>query len=85
MPCSLLLPSSEATFHSALFCLLFITSAGGLDENVNESVIHAAMLPFGDIKDVNIPLEQSTQKNRGFGFVTFTEKYARGIRLVVHP
>ena len=47
---------------------------GGLDETVNESVIHAAFLPFGDIKDVNLPLDQSTQQNRGFGFVTFNEK-----------
>lgn len=47
---------------------------GGLDENVNEAVLHAAFLPFGEVKDVNIPLDQATQKNRGFGFVTFVEK-----------
>ena len=48
--------------------------AGGLDEQVTEAVLHAAFLPFGDLKDVNIPLDQQTQKNRGFGFVTFMEK-----------
>lgn len=48
--------------------------AGGLDENVNEAVLHAAFLPFGEVKDVNIPLDQATQKNKGFGFVTFMEK-----------
>lgn len=37
-------------------------------------MLHAAFLPFGDLKDVNIPLDQQTQKNRGFGFVTFMEK-----------
>eukprot|EP00475_Leptophrys_vorax_P009057 TRINITY_DN15949_c0_g1_i1.p1 TRINITY_DN15949_c0_g1~~TRINITY_DN15949_c0_g1_i1.p1 ORF type:complete len:166 (+),score=48.31 TRINITY_DN15949_c0_g1_i1:109-606(+) len=47
---------------------------GGLEENVNESILHAAFIPFGDIKDINIPLDQSTQKHRGFGFVTFLEK-----------
>jgi peptidyl-prolyl isomerase E (cyclophilin E) len=36
-------------------------------------VLHAAFLPFGDIKDVSVPLDQGTQKNRGFGFVTFQE------------
>ena len=47
---------------------------GGLDENVNEAVMHAAFLPFGEVKDVNIPLDHLTQKNKGFGFVTFMEK-----------
>jgi peptidyl-prolyl isomerase E (cyclophilin E) len=41
---------------------------------VNEAVLHAAFIPFGDIKDVNIPLDQTTQSNRGFGFITYLEK-----------
>lgn len=47
---------------------------GGLDENVNESILHAAFIPFGDIKDVTTPLDQATQKHRSFGFVTFLDK-----------
>lgn len=47
---------------------------GGLEENVNEGVLHAAFIPFGDVKDVSIPLDQSTQKHRGFAFVTYLEK-----------
>lgn len=50
-------------------------NAGGLDEQVTDSVLHAAFVPFGDLKDVNIPLDQTTQKNKGFGFVTFVETY----------
>ncbi|KAH9299566.1 hypothetical protein KI387_031248, partial [Taxus chinensis] len=46
----------------------------GLDENVNEAVLHAAFIPFGDIKDVTTPLDQATQKHRSFGFVTFLDK-----------
>ncbi|WJZ88130.1 hypothetical protein VitviT2T_007459 [Vitis vinifera] len=38
---------------------------GGLAEEVNESILHSAFIPFGDIKDV---------KHRSFGFVTFLEK-----------
>lgn len=48
--------------------------AGGLDENVNETILHAAFIPFGDIKDVTTPLDQATQKHRSFGFVTFLDK-----------
>ena len=46
---------------------------GGLDELVTEAVLHAAFLPFGEIKDVSVPLDHGTQKNKGFGFVTFQE------------
>ena len=41
---------------------------------MNEAVLHAAFLPFGEVKDVNIPLDHVTPTTRGFGFVTFVEK-----------
>eukprot|EP00887_Chlorella_sp_A99_P001610 scaffold8.g1610.t1 len=47
---------------------------GGLEENVNEATLHAAFLPFGDIKDVSVPLDHATGKHRGFGFVEFEDK-----------
>mmetsp|Transcript_22788 Transcript_22788/g.49934 ORF Transcript_22788/g.49934 Transcript_22788/m.49934 type:complete len:151 (-) Transcript_22788:577-1029(-) len=47
---------------------------GGLEENVNDSTLHAAFIPFGDIKDVNIPLDHASGKHRGFGFVEYEDK-----------
>ena len=44
---------------------------GGLEENVNEAILHSAFIPFGDIKDVNIPLDNTTGQHRGFGFVEY--------------
>ncbi|CAK0781365.1 hypothetical protein CVIRNUC_005355 [Coccomyxa viridis] len=44
---------------------------GGLEENVNEATLHSAFIPFGDIKDVNIPMDNTTGKHRGFGFVEY--------------
>ncbi|KAH3744370.1 peptidyl-prolyl cis-trans isomerase E [Pelomyxa schiedti] len=44
---------------------------GGLDEHVNEAILHAAFLAFGDIVDVQIPIDLQNNKHRGFGFVTF--------------
>lgn len=41
---------------------------------MNETILHAAFIPFGDIKDVKTPLDQATQKHRSFGFVTFLER-----------
>ncbi|KDD76116.1 hypothetical protein H632_c349p2 [Helicosporidium sp. ATCC 50920] len=34
-------------------------------------MLHAAFLPFGDIKDVSIPLDHASGTHRGFGFVEF--------------
>lgn len=33
---------------------------GGLEETVNEAILHSAFIAFGDIKDVNIPLDNTT-------------------------
>jgi hypothetical protein len=37
-------------------------------------MLHSAFIPFGDIKDVNIPLDNTTGKHRGFAFVEFEDK-----------
>lgn len=47
---------------------------GGLPEDVNDAMLHAAFIPFGEIKDVNIPIDHATGTHRGFGFVEFEEK-----------
>ncbi|XP_047249095.1 peptidyl-prolyl cis-trans isomerase E isoform X2 [Girardinichthys multiradiatus] len=44
---------------------------GGLAEEVDEKVLHAAFIPFGDIIDIQIPLDYETEKHRGFGFIEF--------------
>ncbi|PRW21091.1 Peptidyl-prolyl cis-trans isomerase E [Chlorella sorokiniana] len=44
---------------------------GGLESTVNEAALHAAFLPFGEIKEVSLPLDHATGQHRGFGFVEF--------------
>ena len=44
---------------------------GGLAEEVDEKVLHAAFIPFGDIIDVQIPLDYESEKHRGFAFIEF--------------
>ena len=46
---------------------------GGLEDKVDVATLTAAFLPFGEIKDVQIPTDHATQKPRGFGFVQFEE------------
>ncbi|CAG2061149.1 unnamed protein product [Timema podura] len=54
---------------SSLLVVIFIS--GGLAEEVDEKVLHAAFIPFGDIMDIQIPLDYETEKHRGFAFVEF--------------
>ncbi|ORX85047.1 hypothetical protein K493DRAFT_291325 [Basidiobolus meristosporus CBS 931.73] len=45
---------------------------GGLDELVNEEILSAAFLPFGDLVETQIPNNPSSrEQHRGFGFVEF--------------
>lgn len=40
--------------------------SGGLAEEVDEKVLHAAFIPFGDITDIQIPLDYETGEIRSF-------------------
>lgn len=44
---------------------------GGIAEEVDEKVLQAAFIPFGDIVDIQIPLDYETEKHRGFAFIEF--------------
>eukprot|EP00998_Keelungia_sp_KM082_P012875 NODE_9283_length_521_cov_19.982234_g9260_i0.p1 GENE.NODE_9283_length_521_cov_19.982234_g9260_i0~~NODE_9283_length_521_cov_19.982234_g9260_i0.p1 ORF type:complete len:134 (+),score=19.45 NODE_9283_length_521_cov_19.982234_g9260_i0:93-494(+) len=44
---------------------------GGLADEVDDARLRNAFEPFGIVLDVNIPLDQLTQKNKGFGFLEF--------------
>ncbi len=38
---------------------------------MDEGVIRAAFIPFGDISEVQVPIDYQTEKHRGFAFVEF--------------
>ncbi|KAK4876665.1 hypothetical protein RN001_009171 [Aquatica leii] len=44
---------------------------GGLAEEVDEKTLNAAFIPFGDVVDIQIPLDYETEKHRGFAFIEF--------------
>ncbi|CAL1540037.1 unnamed protein product [Lymnaea stagnalis] len=44
---------------------------GGCAEEVDEKILHSAFIPFGEIIDIQMPLDYETEKHRGFGFVEF--------------
>ena len=42
---------------------------GGLEDSVTDTTLRAAMIPFGNIKSLDIPMDYQKGTNRGFGFV----------------
>lgn len=48
-----------------------IIYVGGLAEEVDENVLKAAFIPFGEINDIQMPLDYETEKHRGFAFLEF--------------
>jgi len=47
---------------------------GGLDEQVDVTLLQAAFIPFGEIVEVVMPIDANTQRHRGFGFVEFEQQ-----------
>ncbi|MCL4130579.1 UNVERIFIED_CONTAM: hypothetical protein GTU68_045173 [Idotea baltica] len=48
-----------------------ILYVGGLADEVEEKTLKEVFLPFGDILDVQIPLDYETEKHRGFAFIEY--------------
>lgn len=46
-------------------------AAGGLEETVTVATLRAAFVPFGEVLEIGLPIDQTTQKHRGFAFVQF--------------
>ncbi|RUP46858.1 peptidyl-prolyl cis-trans isomerase E [Jimgerdemannia flammicorona] len=45
---------------------------GGIDQQVNEEILHAAFVPFGDVISVQLPPDPASHnQHRGFGFIEF--------------
>eukprot|EP00919_Chromeraceae_sp_WS-2016_P078417 GHVR01185831.1.p1 GENE.GHVR01185831.1~~GHVR01185831.1.p1 ORF type:complete len:135 (-),score=34.76 GHVR01185831.1:350-754(-) len=51
-----------------------IVYVGGLEEKVTQEVLHAAFIPFGDIRSIQLPIDTKTGLHRGFAFVEFEEE-----------
>lgn len=44
---------------------------GGLADEVTEQLVNDAFIPFGDIVEIQMPVDYESQKHRGFAFVEF--------------
>lgn len=50
-----------------------IVYVGGLADQVDLPLLRAAFIPFGDIVNINMPMDYQTEKHRGFAFIEFEE------------
>ncbi|KAI8849936.1 peptidylprolyl isomerase E-like protein [Chytridium lagenaria] len=55
----------------AAFKAKTIVFVGGLEDQVNYDILHAAFIPFGDIMEVQIPTDPSNNQHKGFAFIEF--------------
>lgn len=44
---------------------------GGLADDVVEKLINDAFIPFGDIADIQMPVDYESQRHRGFAFIEY--------------
>ncbi len=41
---------------------------GGLDDSVDEKILHAAFIPFGEVKSIELPKDYTTRKLIHFNY-----------------
>ena len=58
--------------------LIFI---GGLSEEVDEKILHAAFIPFGDIVSINIPPDYATKSRRRILYILIFLEFCRFVRI----
>uniref|UniRef100_B4MQL9 Peptidyl-prolyl cis-trans isomerase n=1 Tax=Drosophila willistoni TaxID=7260 RepID=B4MQL9_DROWI len=46
---------------------------GGLADEVTERLLNNAFIPFGDIADIQMPVDYESQKHRGFAFIEYEQ------------
>ena len=48
---------------------------GGITQEVTQAILEAAFIPFGELRDVHIPMDYRDNTNKGFAFVEFVDEY----------
>ena len=57
--------------HCATKTKYSFLAVGGLNEDVDEKVLRAAFIPFGELSEVQLPIDYQTEKHRGFAFIDY--------------
>jgi peptidyl-prolyl isomerase E (cyclophilin E) len=65
--------SSNAASDPSILAGQRTVYVGGLAGEVTPALLRAAMIPFGDIKSLDIPMDYQKGVHRGFGFVEYED------------
>lgn len=65
--------SSNAASDPTILASKRAVYVGGLASEVTPALLRAAMIPFGDIKSLDIPMDYQKGVHRGFGFVEYED------------
>ena len=65
--------ASDIGEASVLVASKRVIYVGGLGEGVSQAILRSAMIPFGTIKSLDIPMDYKAGKTRGFAFVEFDD------------
>mmetsp|Transcript_17208 Transcript_17208/g.42946 ORF Transcript_17208/g.42946 Transcript_17208/m.42946 type:complete len:146 (+) Transcript_17208:85-522(+) len=65
--------ASDIGEASVLVASKRVIYVGGLAEDVSQAILRSAMIPFGTIKSLDIPMDYKAGKTRGFAFVEFDD------------
>ncbi|EZG60071.1 RNA recognition motif protein [Gregarina niphandrodes] len=64
-------PAGEEVLNALSKATLFV--AGLDEEQVNNEVLYKVFETFGEIRNIDVPLEKNSNNHRGFGFVEFAD------------
>lgn len=65
--------ASDIGEASVLVASKRVVYVGGLGEEVSQAILRSSMIPFGNIKSLDIPMDYKAGKTRGFAFVEFED------------
>jgi peptidyl-prolyl isomerase E (cyclophilin E) len=61
------LVSNQGNPKTTVYC-------GGLADEVTQQIVHSAFIPFGEIKELSLPLDMASGKHKGFCFIEYEER-----------
>lgn len=65
--------SSTPTVDPTILASKRAVHVGGLGDDVTPQLLRAAMIPFGPIKSLDMPMDYKAGEHRGFGFVEYED------------
>jgi RNA recognition motif-containing protein len=67
------IPSGSVISDPTILASRRVVYVGGLGDDVTPHILRAAMIPFGTIKSIDLPMDYKVGKTRGFAFCEYDD------------